>query len=210
MQAAATESSSSTSQAEDQSEVEGLTALLKQIQENTDGDTTTLGEVLDALNSRSFGPLLLVPALMAVSPIGAIPGMSIATGLVVLLLSFQLLISQKHPWLPSRLENFSFSRETLHKGIDKTIPWAEWLDKFTDERLTFLTHTPFRQLVAIITACLAAMFVPLALLPFAVSVPGTAVALFGLGLTARDGVFVLVGIAVSGAALWLTIAFWPF
>lgn len=211
MQAAATESSSASSNTEDQSEsVEGLASLLKQIRENTEGDKTTLGEVLDALDSRSFGPLMLVPAIMAVSPVGAIPGMSIATGLVLLLLSVQLLISQKHPWLPSRLENFSLSRETLHDGIDQTIPWAEWLDKFTDERLTLLTQAPFRQLIAIITACLAAMFVPLALVPFGVAVPGTAVALFGLGLTARDGLLVLVGVAVSGAALWLTIFLWPF
>ncbi|PQO46520.1 exopolysaccharide biosynthesis protein [Blastopirellula marina] len=211
MQAAATESSSDTSENEEQSGSEdGLASLLKQIRENTEGDKTTLGDVLDALDTRSFGPLLLVPALMAVSPVGAIPGMSIVTGLVVMLLSVQLLISQKHPWLPTRLENFSFSRETLHNGIDKTLPWAEWLDKFTDERLTFLTKAPFRQMIAIIMACLAAMFVPLALLPFAVSVPGTAVALFALGLTARDGVFVLIGIAVSGAALWLTLAMWPF
>ncbi|GAA4433098.1 exopolysaccharide biosynthesis protein [Bremerella cremea] len=204
-----TEAAQSDQNQEDDSP-ESLTEVLQQMKENTEGDQISLGDVLDALDSRSFGPLLLVPAILAVSPIGAIPGMSIATGLVLLLVSVQMLVSSGRPWLPKRLLNFSFSRETFAQGIDKTLPWAKWLEKFTARRLTFLTTAPFYYVLAIIIALLAILFIPLALLPFAVSIPGLAVALFALGITVEDGVMVLLGLAIAGVAVGVTYFFWPF
>ncbi|MBA2114509.1 exopolysaccharide biosynthesis protein [Bremerella alba] len=189
---------------------EGLVDILEQMKENTDGDQVTLEDTLDSLNSRSFGPLLLVPAVMAVSPIGAIPGMSIVTGCILLLIAVQMIFSSGRPWLPQRLLDFSFSRETMTKGIDKTLPWAKWLEKFTDRRLQTITHSPFHYVIAAIIAFLALLFIPLAFLPFAVSIPGTAIALFALGMTARDGVMVILGFVVSFAAVAVAIYAWPF
>jgi hypothetical protein len=39
--------------------------------------------------------------------------------------------------------------------------------------------------------------------PFSVSIVGGAVALFALGMIARDGIMILIGLAVTGAAGWL-------
>ena len=189
---------------------DGLVDILKQMKENTDGDEVSLEDTLDSLNSRSFGPLLLVPAIMAVSPIGAIPGMSIATGCVLMLIAVQMIFSSGRPWLPQRLLDFSFSRETLAKGIDKTLPWAKWLEGFTDKRLQIITHSPFHYVIAAMVAFLALLFIPLAFLPFAVAIPGTAIALFALGMTVRDGVLVLLGFAVSCAAIGVAVYAWPF
>ncbi|MHC2069429.1 exopolysaccharide biosynthesis protein [Bremerella sp. T1] len=189
---------------------EGLVDILEQMKENTDGDEVTIDDTLDALNSRSFGPLLLVPAIMAVSPIGAIPGMSIVTGCVLMLIAVQMVFSDGHPWLPKRLLEFSFSRETMTEGIDKSLPWAKWLEGFTESRLQFLTQAPFHYVIAFVIAFLASLFVPLAFLPFAVAIPGTAIALFALGMTVRDGVMVLLGFAVSCAAVAVAVYFWPF
>lgn len=189
---------------------DGLVDILQQMKENTGGDEVTLEETLDSLNSRSFGPLLLVPAIMAVSPIGAIPGMSIVTGCVLMLIAVQMIFSSGRPWLPQRLLDFSFSRDTLTKGIDKTLPWAKWLAGFTDSRLQTITHSPFHYVIAAIIAFLALLFIPLAFLPFAVAIPGTAIALFALGMTVRDGVLVILGFVVSCAAIGVAIYAWPF
>lgn len=189
---------------------EGLVDILEQMKQNTDGDQVTLEDTLDSLNSRSFGPLLLVPAIMAVSPIGAIPGMSIVTGCVLMLIAMQMIFSSGRPWLPQRLLDFSFSRDTLTKGIDKSLPWAKWLEGFTDRRLQMVTRSPFHYVIAAVIAFLAALFIPLAFLPFAVAIPGTAIALFALGMTARDGVLVILGFVVSFAAVAVAIYAWPF
>ena len=80
--------------------VESLTGLLDQLIGQTDGDQVTLGDLLDAFDSRSYGPLLLVPAFIAASPIGGIPGMSIVTGTLIILIAGQMLITTRRPWLP--------------------------------------------------------------------------------------------------------------
>jgi hypothetical protein len=42
--------------------------------------------------------------------------------------------------------------------------------------------------------------VPLEVIPFAVAAPAAAITLFGLALTARDGLLMLVGFAVAAAS----------
>jgi len=205
-----TDESTTSNEGENHSSPDGLVDVLEQMKENTEGDEVTLEDTLDALNSRSFGPLLLVPAIMAVSPIGMIPGMSIVTGCVLMLIAVQMVISKGRPWLPKRLLDFKFSRDKLTEGIDKSLPWAKWLEGFTDRRLTLITKWPFHYLIAFVVACLAVLFIPLAFLPFAVAIPGTAIALFGLGMTARDGLMVILGFVVSCAAVAVAIYFWPF
>jgi hypothetical protein len=41
------------------------------------------------------------------------------------------------------------------------------------------------------------------LIPFAPLAPGLAVVFFGLGMTARDGLWLALGTAVVGGAFWL-------
>lgn len=193
-----------------ESSPDGLVDILKQMKQNTEGDEVTLEDTLNSLNSRSFGPLLLVPAVMAVSPIGAIPGMSIVTGCVLMLIAVQMVFSSGRPWLPQKLLDFSFSRESLTSGIDKSLPWAKWLESFTDRRLQAITRSPFHYVIAAVVAFMALLFIPLAFLPFAVAIPGTAIALFALGMTARDGVLVILGFVISCAALGVAVYAWPF
>lgn len=194
----------------DDSSPDSLVGVLNRMKENTHGDEVSLEDALDSLNSRSFGPLLLVPAIMAVSPIGAIPGMSIVTGCVLMLIAVQMIFSRGRPWLPDRLLRFSFSRDTFTEGIDKSLPWAKWLERFTESRLEAVTRSPFHYVIAAIVAFLALLFIPLAFVPFAVAIPGTAIALFALGMTTRDGVLVLLGFVVSCGAIAVAIYAWPF
>ena len=58
-------------------------------------------------------------------------------------------------------------------------------------------------LIAMVTMLLAISMFPLALLPFAVAVPGTAVGLLAIGLTMRDGLVVTSAYALSLATAYL-------
>ncbi len=186
---------------------ESLTSVLEQLCESTDGETVSFADIVQALDQRSYGPLLLVPALVAVAPTGAIPGMSIVTGTIIFVIALQLLVGRSSPWLPDGLLNFSFSRDRLVQAIEKSRGYTKWFDKALHPRLIALTEFPSNRLVAIACMALAVTMFPLALLPFAVAVPGTAIALLGLGLTARDGVFVIAGF-VCAAAAFLLGAYW--
>jgi len=192
------------------SDVENLEDLLDRMLEKTEGDKIALSDLMSTVESRSFGPLLLLPSFIALSPLGAIPGMSIITGTMIILIAAQLLMNRDHPWLPSKLMSISFDRERLDNGTSKVRPWAKWIDQWLAKRWTTLTRAPFSQIVAAMAILLALTFYPLALVPWGVAIPSGAIVLFSLGLTSRDGLFVFTGLVISCLALYATYEFWPF
>jgi hypothetical protein len=184
-----------------------LATVLEQIREATSGDSVSFGEFIDALGQRAYGPMMLVPAIIAVAPTGAIPGMSVVTGTLIFLLAAQLLIGRASPWLPGSLLRFSFSRNKLVAAIERTQGFIALVDRLLSPRLTFLVGFPVNRLAALACIVLALTMFPLALLPFAVAIPGTTIAIIALGLTARDGAVVLLGLILGLGTLALTI-FW--
>lgn len=107
--------------------VSSLTGVMDRFVENTEGETVSVGELLDALHTRSYGPLLLAPSFVALSPVGAIPGASIITGSLIILIAAQMFFTP-HPWLPSRLLDIEFDRDRLEQGISRTRPYVKWLE----------------------------------------------------------------------------------
>lgn len=186
-----------------------LGGVLDKVVDETDGDEASLGDVLDVFAGRAFGPLLLVPALIAVAPTGAIPGMSIVIGTLILLIAIQIVFGVRKPWMPQRLLRIGFPRRKLISAVEKSRRPVSWIDRLLSPRLEWLTEPPFVQGVAIICIALAAAMYPLALVPFGVIVPGLAVAMLGLGLTAKDGALIVIGFALAAVAGWLTAQNWP-
>ena len=41
-----------------------------------------------------------MPSLIALSPVGAIPGLPAITSVIVVIFAVQMLLAQKHVWLP--------------------------------------------------------------------------------------------------------------
>lgn len=174
-----------------------LSGVLDELIEDTSGHCVSVGQLMEAFGTRAYGPLLLVPAIIAASPIGAIPGLSILMGGVIALVAIQLLVLQAHPWIPKGLEQFSFPREGLKRMVDLMRPSARKIDTILRQRLAFLMAPPFTQLIAIICLIMALLMFPLALVPFGVLLPGLAVGFLALGLAAYDGALVLGGLIVS-------------
>lgn len=185
-----------------------LTSLLDKVEEAPKTDRVSLGELLEAVNSRGFGPMLLLPAAIALSPIGAIPGMSATTATIIILISVQMPFCSQ-PWLPRRLRQITISRKRLESGAESSRPSARWIDKMVRRRWSLLAEGSAKYVIAIVSILLALTFYPLELVPWGVAVPSSAVVLLALGLTARDGLIVVMGYAISAAALGLVIYFWP-
>lgn len=187
-----------------------LSELIDRLVEDTSGEKVSLGELLDALHTRSYGPLLLAPGLLAASPIGAIPGMSILTGSIILLISLQILVGRKRPWIPKRLLEFEFDRDRLTRTREKIGPWLEWAERPVQSRWTALVEPPFTQIIAACCAVLALSFYPLALVPAGVFMPAVTICFFALALSARDGVLTLFALVLTAMTGWAAYAFWPF
>ena len=196
---------------EQEQQAEGLVDVVEETQDEVQGEgNVTVGELLDSIENRGFGPLLLVPALVSLSPLGGIPGISIVTGSVIILIAVQMLFFSGHPWIPKRLEEFEFSKEKYDDGVKKSKPWLKWVDRFIHKRWPFLTTGVMHYVLAVLMICISLTYFPLAFVPLGVALPGLANSIIAVGITARDGVFVLIGMFASLGAFWGLFYFWPF
>ncbi len=184
-----------------------LTEVLERLAPEGEDDSTTVGDLLAHFRGQAHGPLLLVPGLLAVSPVGAIPGMSLAMGAVITFVAIQMMVRSDRPWLPERVEDLEVPADRLQRAVDKTRPAARWLDRHLQARWSFLVRAPGSYVLASTCALLGLSMWPLALVPMGVAPPGIAVTLFGLALTLRSGLLALLGYltcaAVVGMSVWL-------
>lgn len=167
----------------------------------------SVGDMLDHFGHRSFGPVLMIFALLEISPVGGIPGLPSVLAFMCALLAAQMLFGHEHVWLPRFLEKRSLRSGRLLKALCRIEGLAHSLDKRFRNRLEQFTTTVWRKLagMAIIALCLTVP--PLELIPFASTAPMAAIAMFGLALTVRDGLLMLVATAASFLALTASILF---
>lgn len=191
------------------SKVHNLQSLLRSLEDQTEGERVSVRDMLNAVGRRSYGPILLLLGFIAVSPLTIIPGTSWLTALLTLLIAGQILLGRKYPWVPGKVLALDFPRSALLKGIDVAEPYVSKVDWFLKPRLIFLTEPPFAFLVALICVGAALVTFPLGLVPFGPFLPGLTVLLFGLGLTARDGIFLLLAGAGFAGACWMLVQVIP-
>lgn len=186
-----------------------LQQVVAQAKDHLQGDRVSIGELLDSVQNRGYGPLLLIPSLISISPLGGIPGVSIVTGTVITLISIQMLLWSGHPWIPQKLEEFTIERSRFESGLKKSKPWIQWIDRWLTQRWTVLTTGPMHYVLAVLMILLSLSYYPLALIPLGVFLPGVANTLFALGITARDGLLIVFGFIVTAGAAYSVMIFWP-
>lgn len=168
-------------------------------------DGVKLGVLMSAVGRRSYGPLFLIVGLLAISPATVLPGMTSLTALVILLIALQMALGFKRPWLPKAMLDIRVSRDALFSFLDRARPVVDRLDgALLRPRWTFLAEPFGVNLVALCIMAVALVTFPLSLVPFAPLAPGLAVVLFGLGMTARDGLWLAVGIGLTALIFLLT------
>ncbi|MGP7795902.1 exopolysaccharide biosynthesis protein [Sphingomonas sp. CLY1604] len=164
-------------------------------------ERVALGDAVEAFGSRSFGPFLLLPALIDISPIGAIPGLPSLLAAVIVLVAVQLALGRDHLWLPAVLKRRSVASATVRKATGKAGKPAAWADRWFHGRLPALTRGPAVRVAAVACILLALTVPPLELLPLATTAPMAAIATFGLALMVRDGAVMIAAIACAGGAI---------
>lgn len=136
--------------------------------------------------------------------------MSLVTGAMIFLVSGQMLVGRTHPWLPRYLQDIELPRDRVVEVGKRAKPWVDKLSLLLSSRWPRLLQSPVPRLVAICCMGLAMLFYPLALVPFAVAVPGLAVLFFSLGMVAQDGVMIAAGFLVTLIAAGMVVSLWPF
>ncbi|PZO80018.1 exopolysaccharide biosynthesis protein [Sphingomonas hankookensis] len=176
---------------------------LQELGETAGGDKVRLGDMLEAMGHRAYGPFLIVLPMIEISPVGGIPGLPTALALVVALLAIQLIIGREHLWLPGFLANRGMTGDKLMKVVDKGRPIGRRMDAWFHGRLPALTRGPMVRIAGVAVFLLCFTVPPLELLPFASTAPMAAIMAFGIALLVRDGVLMIVACTLSVGAVAL-------
>jgi len=157
----------------------------------------TLESILDAVGTRSFGTLLLLPGLILFSPLSGIPTVPTTMGVFTLLISLQLMFRRQALWLPHWL----LERKVHRKRLDRSLRWlhkpARIIDRMLKPRLSFLVRGIGVDLIAAICIIIALTLPLMEFILFSASSAGLVLTTFGLSLTARDGLLALIAFLLT-------------
>ncbi|KQT61177.1 exopolysaccharide biosynthesis protein exod [Methylobacterium sp. Leaf456] len=169
-----------------------------------ESERLTVGEIIAVLRDRAFALLVVLLGLPNCLPMP--PPIPLVCGLLLLLIAVQIVAGMSSPWLPKRVLGQSVARETVAKAVTRAVPLLRRLERWSKPRMSvFETAIGMRSTgVLILAMALALIVAP----PFFGQIPlGLAVSLIGLGLVERDGIVVLIGVAIGGVGVGISIGF---
>lgn len=173
---------------EEQRTSQELSVLLKNLADNA-GETVSIKQICDALGDRSFGTFLLFFCLPNLVPLP--PGSSAILGLPLVLIAFQIMAGHSKVWLPNRVANYAFSRETFQNMIGRINPYLARSEKMVKQRywpLGRLMGDRFFGFFTLILAIVVTIPIPLGNWP-----PAFALAFLAAAYVKKDGFFLAFG-----------------
>lgn len=160
-------------------------------------DTVRFGDLIERLDQRAFGILLVAFALPC-----AIPGPPAVTsflGVPLLLVALQMVSQRSVPWLPRRLQDYELRQTVVNSFIARALPWVQRLEALSKPRLEILTGGNAERLLGLLIAVLAlCIMIPL---PLSNLPPGIAIVILGFALIERDGALLTLGLVAAVIAL---------
>ncbi len=174
--------------------------MLDDLLEGLPNETVSVGELIDFLDTRAHGVLLLILALPMCIP--NIPGISTIFGVLMLAPALQMLFGQRKVWLPKGMRAWSFKRSALETAIRRTSPTLRKIEHYIRPRFTPLTSFPATLYVGLQALVMAVILIlPLWGANFS---PGVTVTMMALALLQRDGLLMLLSIpAAIGSIAWV-------
>ncbi len=155
--------------------------------------TARLGDIVDRLDERAFGFLLLLLALPCCLPFVYLLPQIVA--LPMLALAGQMAMGGRHPWLPRKLHDRPFAVGAFQSVLKRAEKYVGWLERIASPRWRPVTgHLGHRLVGALMLIPIASILTPL---PSTNTVPGIGVAITALGLIERDGLLVIAGLLVG-------------
>ena len=181
-----------------------LQGMLAHLLSEMDGTDSNLRDIVASLGHRAFGPVMVLCGLFMMTPLGALPGIPGAFGLINIAFAVQLLARRPYPWVPDVLARVKVPFGRVEKAEKFARPWLRRIDRLISPRLSWATSGPMLILAALISILLSAAMVPLGLIPFGVVPAAFILGLIGLALIARDGVLMLIALTLFGGLIgWI-------
>jgi len=180
---------------------ETLTDALMRLEEAGEGEQLSVADMVQSVNDRGFGPLILLPALITFLPTGGIPGVPAVAAIIIVIVSTQMLLGWRDPWLPKRLMRLKVERERFVGLLRKSHVVTKRIDKVIRPRLQWVVSNKGSRMIGFMTILVALSMIPTGLIPFLTALPAGFLVMLSVGLVARDGVLVLVSTALGGLSI---------
>lgn len=174
-----------------------LSSVRKLGQDNAE---VSVDKLVESLGRASVAALVLVPALLAATPLSGIPGLSAICGLLIALVSVQAVLGRRHLWLPGFILRRSIDGAKLAEGLDKIRPITAFLDRHTHERLDVLVRGPGAKLLFLLCMVGGMMMPFLEIIPFSASAIATCVTLISLSILTLDGLLAALSLGMLAGA----------
>ncbi|PZX12904.1 hypothetical protein LX81_03455 [Palleronia aestuarii] len=179
-------------------------SVIEKLEGLTHRDEISVSDVVTAFGATAFLPVMMVPALLVVSPLSGIPLFSSICGITIALIAGQFVLRRPGLWLPGMILRRSVGGERLGHGLARLRWVADRIDRYSRDRLELLVGSP-RVLGLVIAICGLTMPM-LEIVPFSSSLLGFAVVCLVTALLAHDGLIALLGLGFAGAATAIPIA----
>lgn len=164
----------------------------------------TLDDLYKEVGGRSFGPLMLLAGLVTLAPlVGDIPGVPTTIGLIVIIVSSQMVMGRKSFWLPGILLNRSVSSAKLRKALSWLERPARFVDRLIRPRLVALTGKSATRVIACLCLLVGAAMPVMDFVPFTANIAGLALTAFGLSIIAHDGLLAIGALVFTMLAVGL-------
>ncbi|HAA30086.1 MAG TPA: exopolysaccharide synthesis protein exod [Cyanobacteria bacterium UBA8553] len=163
--------------------------LLSHFLQRHQGDEIRLRDLLHSMGDRAFGPVLLICALPEALPL-PVAGASTIIGIPLMLISAQLVIGFRQPWLPRWIVDRPLKRQLFEQLIYKALRYLKKLERILKPRWRLLTKPTSERLIGLLLLILA---IVIALpIPFGNILPAIAIVLISLGMIERDGLMIAI------------------
>ncbi len=171
---------------------ERLSALLSRFsQELQKRDAISLQEICTFFEERTFFFLLIIISAVIAVPI-PLPGIKSVMALPCLLLTFQVMIGRKTPWLPKKIGATRLSSQQLNNSVTWLLKHLRKLENRIRPNMLHLSSERFEPLVSLGLLIISAFILLPA--PGTNEILGLGVLVTSIGMLERDGRIILGGL----------------
>jgi hypothetical protein len=170
--------------------------LSKEIESIFDqNDQISLRQILEKIQTKSFGILLTILSLPSAIPI-PLPGYSTPLGLALIYLSISIIKNKDYPKLPDFILNKKIKGGNKSTAVKFMVGFLKFFEKFLKPRKSHFYHKLwFKRLLGILVLLSAiCMISPV---PLTNNLPALAIFIIGLGMLEEDFYFGILGIITS-------------
>lgn len=183
-------------------DLEGVLDIIIAAPSDADGQIFA-GDVMDQFGRRSFGPVLLVIGIVAISSLTWIPTVPTMLGILALLIGLQMFFDADGIWLPGFLRRRHVSKARLVRALEATRPVAKFIDRLSQPRFLVLSGEIAARVMALCCIAFGLLAPLMEFVPFVFTVPSWAIAAFGYALLTRDGIIALFGFTLAALTFGL-------